>query len=74
MKEYAKACEAYNQQIAYYERYDKNSEDYPKAILRLAKAEKFNKDYDVSIVHHKQAMQLLTRKAWRKTTRRQHPL
>lgn len=62
MKEYAKACEAYNQQIAYYERYDKNSEDYPKAILRLAKAEKFNKDYDVSIVHHKQAMQLFDEK------------
>ena len=62
MKEYAKACEAYNQQIAYYERYDKNSEDYPKAILRLAKAEQFNKDYDVSIVHHKQAMQLFDEK------------
>ena len=62
MKEYAKACEAYNQQIAYYERYDKNSEDYPKAILRLAKAEKFNKDYDVSIVHHEQAMQLFDEK------------
>ena len=62
MKEYAKACEAYNQQIAYYERFDKNSEEYPKAILRLAKAEKFNKDYDVSIAHHKQAMQLFDEK------------
>lgn len=62
MKEYAKACEAYNQQIAYYERYDKNSEDYPKAILRLAKAEKFNKNYDASIAHHKQAMQLFEEK------------
>ena len=63
MKEYAKACEAYNQQIAYYERFDKNSEEYPKAILRLAKAEKFNKDYDVSIAHHKQAMQLFDEKS-----------
>ena len=62
MKEYAKACEAYNQQIAYYERYDKGSEEYPKAILRLAKAEKFNKDYDASIAHHKQAMQLFDEK------------
>lgn len=62
LKEYAKACEPYNQQIAYYERYDKYSEEYPKAILRLAKAEKFNKDYDASIAHHKQAMQLFEEK------------
>ena len=62
MKEYAKACEHYNLQIAYYERYDKDSEEYPKAILRLAKAEKFNKDYDASIAHHKQAMQLFEEK------------
>lgn len=62
MKEYVKACEAYKLQIAYYEQYDKDSEEYPKAILRLAKAEKFNKDYDASIAHHKQAMQLFEEK------------
>lgn len=32
--------------------------EYPKAILRLAKAEKFNKDYDASIEHHKLAMKM----------------
>lgn len=37
MKEYAKACEAYNQQIAYYERYNKGSEEYPKLFFDLPK-------------------------------------
>lgn len=62
MKDYAKACDAFKQQMAYYEQYDKNSEEYPKAILRLGKAEKFNKDYESSIAHHKKAMQLFEEK------------
>ncbi len=62
LKDYAKACEAYKQLVAYYEQHDKGSEDYPKAVLQLAKAEKSNKDYDHSITHHKQAMQLFEEK------------
>lgn len=58
MKDYAKARDCYNELVTYYEQYDQSNEEYPKAILRLAKAEKFNKEYAVSIDHHKQAMAL----------------
>ena len=58
MKDYAKARDCYNELVTYYEQYDQSNEEYPKAILRLAKAEKFNKEYTVSIDHHKQAMAL----------------
>ena len=58
MKDYAKARDCYRELVNYYEQYDKGNEEYPKAILRLAKAEKFNKEYSVSIDHHKQAMAL----------------
>ena len=58
MKDYGKAVECFQQLVAYYEHYDQADEEYPKAILRLAKAEKFNKEYTVSIEHHKQAMAL----------------
>ena len=58
MKDYAKARDCYQELVNYYEQYDQANEEYPKAILRLAKAEKFNKEYTVSIDHHKQAMAL----------------
>ena len=58
MKDYAKARDSYQELVKYYEQYDQANEEYPKAILRLAKAEKFNKEYTVSIDHHKQAMAL----------------
>ena len=56
MKDYAKARDCYKELMNYYEQYDLANEEYPKAILRLAKAEKFNKEYAISIDHHKQAM------------------
>ena len=62
MKDYTKACDAFKLQIAYYEHNDKDSEEFPKAILYLANAEKYNKDYDSAIAHYKQAMQLFEEK------------
>lgn len=62
MKDYTKACDAFKLQIAYYEHNDKDSEEFPKAILYLANAEKYNKDYDCAIAHYKQAMQLFEEK------------
>jgi len=56
IKDYEKASACFQQLIEYYEKYDQANEEYPKAILRLAKAEKFNKEYTISIEHHKQAM------------------
>lgn len=58
MKDYAKARDCYKELVKFYEQYDQANEKYPQAILRLAKAEKFNKEYTVSIEHHKQAMDL----------------
>lgn len=58
MKNYTKARDCYKELVNYYEQYDQANEEYPKAILRLAKAEKFNKEYTVSIEHHKLAMAL----------------
>ena len=62
MKDYGKAVECFRQLVTYYEQYDQVDEDYPKAILRLAKAEKFNNEYPVSIEHHKQAMTLFEKR------------
>lgn len=56
MKEYAKAVDYYHELASYYKQNDPANEEYPRAILRQAKAEKFNKDYLPSIEHHKQAM------------------
>lgn len=60
MNEYAKARDCYHELVKYYEQDNQADEEYPKAILRLAKAEKFNKEYTISIVHHKQAMVLFS--------------
>ena len=56
LKDYANAAKCYQQVVDYYAKYDKEDEEYPKAILRLAKTEKFNKDYEPAIEHYLQAM------------------
>lgn len=56
LKEYTKAKECFLEVVSYYELNDQNSEEYPKAIYRLAKAEKSIPEYAISIEHHKQAM------------------
>ena len=58
LKDFAKARDCYRDWAEYYEQYDQANEEYPKAILRLANAEKFNKEYTLSIGHYKQAMAL----------------
>lgn len=57
-KDYSKAADYFKQMLDYYEQQAPQDEEYPRTILRLAKAEKFNKGYDVSIEHHKQAMKM----------------
>lgn len=56
--QYAKAIESYQKCLTYYKQHDIKNKEYPKVILRLAKAEKFNKDYEQSVLHHKQAMKI----------------
>lgn len=63
LKDWTKAVVAYRACVNYYEENDVKDNDYPKAILRLAVAEKFNKEYEVSIIHHKQAMALFEEKS-----------
>ena len=58
LKKYDKAEECFEKEVAYYEAEDTTDEEYPKAILRLAKAEKFGGNYEESIKHHKEAMRL----------------
>lgn len=58
LKNYAAAKACFQKVIAYYETNDTTTAEYPKAILRLAKMEKFNKDYNASIEHHKFAMKM----------------
>lgn len=58
LKDFGKAKECYTKALAYYEANDKASNEYPKMIERVAAMEKFNKEYDASIVHYRQAMAL----------------
>lgn len=62
MKDYQKAKECFGKTVAYYEANDSDNEKYPKSLVKLANAEKFNKDYDVSIGHYKKAMEIFERK------------
>lgn len=55
--ESAKAC--FRQVIDHYQTNDPDDNEYPLAILNLAKAEMFNKEYDISIEHHQQAIQMM---------------
>ena len=56
LRRYAEARDEHKLVMAYYEKYDKANEEYPNAIARVATAEKFNKEYDASIAHYKQAI------------------
>lgn len=58
LKEFGKAKECYAEALAYYEANNKESDEYPKMIERVAAMEKFNKEYDASIEHYRQAMAL----------------
>ena len=58
LKDFAKAKDYYVKALAYYEANDKASDDYPKMIERVASMEKFNKEYEASIEHYRQAMKL----------------
>lgn len=60
LQRYAEARDEHKLVVAYYEKYDKESEEYPNAITRVATAEKFNKEYDISIEHYKQAIAIYT--------------
>ncbi len=55
-KKYAEAQTEYRMVIDYYKQYDIDNKEYPKAIVSLANAEKFNGDYDSSIAHYKEAL------------------
>ncbi len=56
--DFAHAIAAYQKCVDYYEHMDTQNTEYPKALLRLAKAEERNKNYEESVTHHKQAMKL----------------
>lgn len=56
MNDYGAARDEYKLVMLYYEQYDQANKEYPKAIARVATAEKFNKEYDASIEHYKQAI------------------
>ena len=58
LKEFGKAKECYSEALAYYEANDRDSDEYPKMMERLASMEKFHKEYEASIEHYRQAMQL----------------
>ena len=58
LKDFAKAKESYAKALSYYEANDKESDEYPKMIERVAAMEKFNKEYDASIAHYRQALAL----------------
>ena len=58
MKDYPGAMECYAREISYYDAENQESTEYPKAVLRLAKAEKHSKRYDKSIETHKRAIRM----------------
>lgn len=58
MKDYPGAMECYAREISYYDAENQESTEYPKAVLRMAKAEKHSKRYDKSIETHKRAIRM----------------
>ena len=56
MKDYAGAKEEYRLALDYHAKKQPQSEEHAAALARLATAEKFNKDYDSSIAHYKEAI------------------
>lgn len=59
LHDYGKAKVCFQQVVDYYQENDPDNNEYPKVILNLAKAEKYNKEYDASITHHEQAIKLM---------------
>lgn len=58
LKNYGKAKECFQKALTYYETYEKDSDEYPQMLARLASAEEFNKDYNAAIEHYQQAMEI----------------
>lgn len=56
MKEYAKASNLYVQALDYYAKEQPQTEEHAAILERLASAEKFNKEYDLSIAHYKESI------------------
>lgn len=62
LKEYEQAYTSYRKVMDYYEANAPESEEYPKAILHVATAEKDLEAYDDAIGHYQQAMELFEAK------------
>ena len=56
MKDYVGAKEEYRLALDYHAKKQPQSEEHAAALVRLATMEKFNKDYDSSIAHYKEAI------------------
>lgn len=58
MKNYAAAKEEYKLALDYYAKEKPQSEDHAAILARIATAEKFNREYDSSIAHYKEAIEM----------------
>lgn len=58
LRDYESAVPFYREVMEYYEAAAPSDENYPKAIVRLATAEKFAKRYDEALAHYKQALEI----------------
>ena len=56
MKDFDRAKEEFTKALGYYSTEHPQSEDHAAIVERLATAEKFNKDYDLSIAHYQEAI------------------
>ena len=59
LNDYEQAKTCFRQVIDYYESTNPNDNEYPLAILNLAKAEMYNMEYDAGIEHHQQAIKIM---------------
>ena len=58
-KEYAQAVDCHQRVVNYYEQNGLTTDtEYPKAIEKVATAQKFNKDYDASITNYRKALKV----------------
>lgn len=62
LSDYGQAKTCFLKALSIYEQLDNKSEEYAKMLVNVATAEKFNKEYDASIEHYKQAMALFEEK------------
>ena len=58
MKNYAAAKEEYKLALDYYAKEQPQSEEHAAILTRIATAEKFNREYDPSIAHYKEAIEM----------------